>query len=163
MIIEKDKVVSINYVLCNEEGLELDSTQFQDPLVYLHGASNILPKLEEELEGKGVKARVRVKISPKDGYGEYIDELVQSFPLSKLPNADKVKVGVQFQLNTPQGPTMATITKVEDGNFTVDMNHPLAGQTLNFDIEVVDIREATTEEKDTGHIHGEGCGCGHSH
>ncbi len=163
MIIEKDKAVSIHYVLINEDGEELDSTQYQEPMVYLHGANNILPKLESMLEGKTIKARVRAKILPEDGYGKYNDELVQSIPLSDFPNADMVKVGTQFELDTPQGPTVATITKVENGEFTVDMNHPLAGQILNFDIEVADIRDATAKEIEEGHIHIKGCGCGHSH
>ena len=164
MIIEKDKAVSINYVLTNEAGEELDSTQYQGPMpmVYLHGARNILPVLEQALEGKSLKARVRTQIAPGDGYGEYKEELVQSVPLSGFPNADKIKVGTQFQLDTSQGPQMVTITKVEDGEFTLDMNHPLAGQTLHFDIEVVDIRDATAEEISAGHIHAESCGCGHS-
>ncbi|MCP4749913.1 MAG: peptidylprolyl isomerase [Proteobacteria bacterium] len=163
MIIEKNRAVSINYVLTNDAGETLDSTQYQTPMVYLHGANNILPVLENALEGKTLKSRVRTKVTPGDGYGEYNEELVQSVPLSSFPNADKIKAGTQFQLDTSQGPKIATITKVENGEFTLDMNHPLAGQTLNFDIEVVDIREASAEEIEKGHVHTEGCGCGHSH
>jgi FKBP-type peptidyl-prolyl cis-trans isomerase SlyD len=163
MIIEKDKVVSIDYVLTNEGGAILDSTQDQGPMVYLQGAQNILPALEEALEGKAVKARVRKTIMPAEGYGEYNPELSQNYPLSQFPNPDKIKVGTQFQLDTPEGPMVASITKIEDEELTVDMNHPLAGQTLHFDIEVADIREATAHEIEKGHIHTEGCECGHSH
>ncbi len=162
MIIEKGKAVSINYVLTDDKGEELDSTQYQDPMVYLHGADNILPKLEEVLEGKSIKSRAKTKLTPEDGYGVYRDELVQTVPLDGFPNADQVKVGTQFQLDTPEGPKIATITRVENGEFTIDMNHPLAGQTLHFEVEVVDIRDATAEELEAGHIHVE-CGCGHSH
>jgi FKBP-type peptidyl-prolyl cis-trans isomerase SlyD len=163
MIIEKNRVVSIDYILTNDDGITLDSTQDQAPMAYLHGAKNILPGLEEALEGKTLKSRIRTKVSPKHGYGKYNEELVQSIPLSSFPNADQIKVGVQFELDTPQGPQIATITKVDNDEFTLDMNHPLAGETLHFDVEVVDIREATAEEIEKGHLHTEGCGCGHSH
>ncbi|MBT6614663.1 MAG: peptidylprolyl isomerase [Deltaproteobacteria bacterium] len=163
MIIEKNRAISINYELTNDAGEVLDSTQYQDPMIYLHGANDILPALEKALEGKSLKARVRVKVSPEEGYGEYNEELVQSIPLSSFPNSDKIVVGTQFQLDTSQGPKIATITKIEGAEFTLDMNHPLAGQTLNFDIDVVAIRDATPEEIEKGHIHTEGCGCGHSH
>jgi FKBP-type peptidyl-prolyl cis-trans isomerase SlyD len=163
MIIEKNSVVAIDYVLTDGNGEMVDSTQDQEPMVYLHGANNILPVLEDALEGKSLKSRVRIKVSPADGYGKYKEDLVQSIPLSSFPNADQVKVGTQFELDTPQGPQIATITKVERDEFTLDMNHPLAGETLHFDIEVVDIREATAEEIAKGHVHVEGCGCGHSH
>ncbi len=163
MIIENNKAVSINYVLTNDNGEVLDSTQHQSPMVYLHGAQNILPALEKALEGKTLKGRARTKISPEEGYGEYIEELVQTIPLDSFPNSDKIKVGTQFQLDTSKGPKLATITEVGENDFTLDMNHPLAGQTLHFDVEVVDIRDATAEEIESGHIHTEGCGCGHSH
>ena len=163
MIIEKNSVVSIDYVLTGDNGETIDSTQHRGPMVYLHGADNILPALEAGLEGKTLKSRVRTKISPKDGYGEYRDEMAQSIPLADFPNADQVKVGTQFELDTPQGPQIATITKIENGEFTLDMNHPLAGETLYFDVKVVDIRAATDEEIAKGHIPTKGCGCGHSH
>ncbi len=163
MIVEKNKVVSINYELADDSGEVLESTQYQGPMVYLHGANNILPVLEEALEGKAVKAKVQTRVSPEQGYGVYQDELVQSIPLSTFPNSDQIKVGTQFQLDTSQGPKIATITKVEGDEFTLDMNHPLAGQTLQFAIEVADIRDATEEEIEKGHVHSDGCGCGHSH
>lgn len=161
MIVEKNKVVSIDYELTNQEGSILDTTQNQEPLIYLHGANNILAALEEELEGKGIKGRVRTKIAPEDGYGKYDEQMVQKVPLAEFPNADQVKEGVQFQIDTSQGVKIATITKVEADHFTLDLNHPLAGQVLCFDVEVVDIREATTEELEHGHVHTGGCG--HSH
>jgi FKBP-type peptidyl-prolyl cis-trans isomerase SlyD len=163
MIVEKNKVVSIHYELANDSGELLESTQQQGPMAYVHGGGNILPVLEDALEGKSVRARVRTEVSPAQGYGEYQSELVQSIPLASFPNADQVKVGTQFQLDTSQGPRLATITTVDEDTFTLDMNHPLAGQTLQFDIEVADIRDATVEEIEKGHIHTEGCGCGHSH
>ncbi len=161
MIIEKNKAVSIDYVLTNEDGEILDSTQQQSPMVYLHGANNILPGLEKELEGKGLKGRLRTKIAPADAYGEYDEHLVQIIPLADFPNADRVKAGVQFEVDTSQGVKIATITKVEESEFTLDLNHPLAGQVLHFDVEVVDIRDATEEEIENGHIHTDGCSCGH--
>lgn len=163
MIIEKNKVVSIDYVLTNENGDVLDSTENQDPLVYLHGAGNLISGLEAELEGQAVKSRIRTNIAPKDAYGEYDEKLVQTVPLSSMPNSEHIKEGAQFQIDTSQGPKIASITKVENGEFTLDLNHPLAGIALNFDVQVVDIRDATEEEIEKGHIHTEGCGCGHDH
>ncbi len=163
MIVEKNKVVSIDYNLSSENGDIIDSTHGHGPLTYLHGARNILPKLEEALEGKSVKARVRTILTPEDAYGDYDDRLVQSIPLEGFPNADKVVLGTEFELETSQGPALARITRVENGEFTVDMNHPLAGETLHFDVQVMDIREATEEELEHGHVHNSGCGCGHDH
>lgn len=163
MIIEKNKVVSINYILSDDNNDIVETTKQQGPMIYLHGANNILPVLENALEGKSPNSRVRTTVSPKEGYGEYIEEMVQSIPLSGFPNADKVKVGVQFELDTDDGTKIATITKVDEDAFTLDMNHPLAGQTLHFDIEVAAIREASAEEIQNGQIHTHGCGCGGSH
>jgi len=163
MIIEKNKVVSINYILSNDTGDIIESTQHQGPMIYLHGANNILPILEEALEGKSVNSRTRTIVSPKKGYGKYIEEMVQTIPLSGFPNADMVKVGAEFELDTPDGPKIAIITKVDDDAFILDMNHPLAGQILRFNMEVAAIREATAEEIENGHIQTSGCGCGDSH
>jgi FKBP-type peptidyl-prolyl cis-trans isomerase SlyD len=163
MKIKKNKVVSIDYELTSEDGNILDSTHNQEPLVYLHGANNILAALEKELEGKGIKGRLQTKIAPEDGYGIYDDQLVQKVPWADFPNADHIKEGAQFQVDTSEGAKIATITKVDDKYFILDLNHPLAGQVLCFDVNVVDIREATPEEIKNGHIHTEGCGCGHSH
>lgn len=163
MTIEKHKVVSIDYILTNDEGDILDTTQDESPLEYLHGANNLLPALESALEGKGLKARVQTKVSPEEGYGVYDEELTQTVPLSSFPNPEQIKAGTQFQVETSQGIKIATISRVENGELTVDLNHPLAGQNLNFDIQVVGIRDATAEEIENGHIHTEGCSCGHDH
>ena len=160
MIVEKEKAVSINYVLTNDSDEMLDSTQHQAPMVYLHGASNILPGLEDALEGKSIKSRVRKIIPAEEGYGKNNPELVQTVPLSTFPNSEKIETGTQFELETSYGTRLATIAKIENGEVTIDMNHPLAGQNLHFDVEIVDIRDATAEEIDKGHIHVEGCGCG---
>lgn len=163
MIVEKNKVVSIDYVLTDDNDDVLDSTQGRGPMEYVHGAGSVLPALEESLAGKSTKGRLRITLPPDQGYGEYSEELVQSIPLSTFPNADAIRVGVQFQLDTSQGPKIATITKIEGDEFTLDMNHPLAGKTLHFDVEVANIRDATAEEIENGHVHQEGCGCGHAH
>ena len=160
MIVEKEKAVSINYVLTNDSDEMLDSTQHQAPMVYLHGASNILPGLEDALEGKSIKSRVRKIIPAEEGYGKNNPELIQTVPLSTFPNSEKIEAGTQFELETSYGTRLATIAKIENGEVTIDMNHPLAGQNLHFDVEIVDIRDATAEEIDKGHIHVEGCGCG---
>ncbi len=159
MIVEKEKAVSINYVLTNDNNEILDSTQGQPPMVYLHGADNILPGLENALEGKSLKSRIQTIIPAEEGYGKNNPELVQTVPLSTFPNSEKIEAGTQFQLETSYGPRTATIAKIENDEVTIDMNHPLAGQNLHFDVEIADIRQATVDEIEKGHIHAEGCGC----
>jgi FKBP-type peptidyl-prolyl cis-trans isomerase SlyD len=163
MIVEKEKAVSINYILTNQNEEMLDSTQNQAPMIYLHGASNLLPGLENALEGKSIKSRVRTIIPAEEGYGKNNPDLVQTVPLSTFPNSDKIEEGCHFQLETSYGPRTATIAKVANGEVTIDMNHPFAGQTLHFDVEIVDIRDATPDEIEKGHIHIEGCSCEHDH
>jgi FKBP-type peptidyl-prolyl cis-trans isomerase SlyD len=156
MQVEKNKVVAINYTLKDDEGKTLDSNSGRDPLVYLHGNGNLIAGMEEGLEGKKEGDKLDLKISPEKGYGTRNDSLVQDVPRTAFGDQE-VKPGMQF--NTQSGHTV-TVTKVGLENVTVDGNHPLAGMDLNFDVEVVSIREATAEELEHGHVHGPG---GHKH
>jgi len=160
MKIEKDTVVSIHYTLTDNDGNQLDSSQGQDPLVYLQGHHNIIPGLEKELEGKAKGDKLIAKIAPAEAYGEVNAELVQEVPRGQFEDPANLQIGMQFQVGTDAGPMLLSITALTDETVTVDGNHPLAGVTLNFDVEVTEVRTATAEEIEHGHVHGPG---GHHH
>ena len=154
MQVANEKVVYIHYTLTNQEGETLDSSSGRDPLGYLHGAGNIIPGLEQALEGKEAGEKLNVSVAPEQGYGERDEALIQQVPRSAFEGVDSVEPGMQFQAQSPHGPMLVTVTKVETEEVTVDANHPLAGQTLNFDVEITEIRDATEEELGHGHVHG---------
>ena len=161
MQIEKHKVVSIDYTLKDDDGNVIDSSEGGDPLAYLHGMGNIIPGLENELEGKEKGDSLSVRIAPEDGYGEKSDALTQVVPRNMFEGVDKIEVGMQFHAADEQGNMQViTVSDVNGDEITVDGNHPLAGVHLNFDVEVVDIRDASSEEIEHGHAHGAG---GHEH
>ncbi len=153
-------VVSIDYTLTDSEGDVLDQSEAGAPLVYLHGADNIIPGLEAALTGKSKGDALKVVVDAVDGYGEYDESLVAEVERDRFPGADTVKLGDEFQANTPEGPRVVTVIGIDDETITIDANHPLAGETLHFDVKIVDIRIATSEEITHGHVHGPG---GHHH
>lgn len=159
MQIEAQKVVSFDYELMNAEGQKIDSSEGREPLTYLHGAGAIIPGLEQALDGKSTGDHFEVTVPPTDAYGERDDRLMQSVPLEQF-GEEKVEPGMQFRSNTPSGAMVFTVVSVDDGSATLDGNHPLAGETLQFDITVKEVREATAEELEHGHAHGPG---GHQH
>ncbi|MEQ9413920.1 MAG: peptidylprolyl isomerase [Cyclobacteriaceae bacterium] len=150
MTISKDAVVSIHYTLRDNNGNILDSSTGKDPLNYLHGRGNLIIGMEEGLEGKASGDQLDLKIAPEKGYGEKNDKLVQKVPKSAFGD-QKVDKGMQF--NTQNG-QVVTITEVGEEEVTVDGNHPLAGVPLNFEVEVVNIRQATKQEQEQGQEHG---------
>ena len=156
MQITKHKVASIHYTLTDNDGKILDSSAGREPLTYIQGIGNLIPGMENGLEGKSKGDKFNIKVSPKEGYGVKDEALTQNVPRSAFGNQD-IKVGMQFQ--TEQG-GVVTVTKVGLSDVTVDANHPLAGVELNFDVQVLDIRNATEEELAHGHVHGPG---GHHH
>ena len=160
MKISKEKVVSLHYTLKDKTGEVLDSSDGQSPLEYIQGLGNIIPGLEKALDGKQVGEKLNVVIPPEDAYGVRKESFVKTIPLSEFENQSDIKVGAQFRVETSQETHIATVTNVENENVTIDLNHPLADETLHFDVEVMDIREATQEELSHGHVHGEG---GHAH
>lgn len=160
MNIEKDKAVSIDYTLTNDKGEVLDSSSGREPLAYLHGNGGLIPGLEKELEGKAKGDKLKAVISPDQAYGVRSDELVQEVPLENFQDKNEVQVGAQFQVQNGEQVHIATVTALSETSATIDMNHPLADETLHFDVEVMDVREATKEELEHGHIHGAG---GHHH
>lgn len=159
MNIGKEKVVSIHYTLKDNSGKVLDSSIGHQPLYYIQGIGNLIPGMEEGLEGKAKGDKLEIKVSPEKGYGVRDDKMIQKVPRSAF-GGQEVKKGMQFQAGTNQGHQVVTVTDVGLDSITVDGNHPLAGVELNFSVEVLDIREATKEELDHGHVHGPG---GHHH
>lgn len=160
MKIESNKVVSIDYKLTDTEGKVLDSSEGGKPLAYLHGKGNIIAGLEEALVGKGAGDALTVSVSPEKGYGVRDEGKLVEVDRDKLNGADQIEAGMQFQAQTPDGPQVFTVARVSEKVVTLDANHPLAGETLNFDVTVRDVREATAEELEHGHVHGPD---GHAH
>lgn len=160
MQIANNKVVSIHYKLTNDDGDILDSSEGQEPLAYLHGLGNIIPGLENALSGRALGDKFSVTVAPADGYGERDNEMVQSVPKSAFQGVDQIHPGMQFQAQSPEGMQLVTVIDVDGDEVILDGNHPMAGITLTFDVEVTEIRDATAEELEHGHVHGPG---GHHH
>jgi len=160
VIVEKDKVVSFDYMLKDSDGNKLDSSEGGEPLSYLHGAGNIIPGLEAALSEKSAGDTLSAVIAPEDGYGQRSEEQVAKMPRENLQGIEDLAVGMQLQAQTPGGPRMGRVPEVDDETVTIDANHPLAGVTLHFDVTVTDVRDATAEEIQHGHAHGVG---GHQH
>lgn len=156
----QDHVVLIEYTLKNSSGEVLDSSEGGEPLAYLHGFQNIVPGLEKALEGKKKGDELQVKLNPEDAYGPRRDELMSVVDKKELEQIPNLEEGMQLQAQTPQGIQIFTITKIAGDKVTLDGNHPLAGEELNFQVKVVDVRKATQEELEHGHVHGPG---GHHH
>ena len=162
MEIGNNKVATIHYELKNGEGQVLDSSAGREPLVYIQGIGMLIPGLEAKLSGQKAGDKVNAVIEPKDGYGDYQDANVHVVPKAGFQSEgdESLQVGMRVQVDTSQGQTIALVTKIEGDDVTLDLNHPLAGQTLHFAVEVVEVREATEEELSHGHVHGPG---GHQH
>ncbi|MBT8064685.1 MAG: peptidylprolyl isomerase [Xanthomonadales bacterium] len=156
MIIENRKVVAFHYTLTSDKGDELESSRGRQPMYYLHGSRNIIPGLEKAMAGRTAGEQFQVTIEPADAYGERDEDRLQRIPTKKFGNTRNLKAGQFVSLQTKQGPVQAVVVKVGRFNVDVDMNHPLAGQTLTFDVEISDVRDATAEEISHGHVHGPG-------
>ncbi|MGB0722657.1 MAG: FKBP-type peptidyl-prolyl cis-trans isomerase [Gammaproteobacteria bacterium] len=160
MQVSHQKVVMIDYVLTDDDKNTLDKSDGQ-PLAYIHGMGNIIPGLEKALEGKAVGDKLDVRIEPAEAYGERSLEAIQTVPRDRFQGVDKIEAGMQFQAQGAGGAVqVVTVTNVTDTEVTVDANHPLAGVPLNFNVEVVGVRDAEAEEIEHGHVHGPG---GHDH
>ena len=161
MLIANQHVVAIDYTLSNDAGEVIDSSAGAEPLVYLHGAGNIIAGLEKALLGKAVGDELDVSIEPEDAYGEYSAELITNLGREMFEGVDQLEVGMQFHASAPDGGMqIVTIRDIDGDQVTIDGNHPLAGQQLNFKVKVVSVRAASEEELAHGHVHGEG---GHQH
>ncbi len=160
MQITKGSVVSIDYTLTNEAKETLDTSKGREPLAFLQGTGQIIPGLEKALEGKSAGEDLQVTITPEEAYGERDDSKTTIVPREQIQGTDELVPGVQLRASGPQGEQILTVTKVDEKEVTVDANHPLAGETLHFDVTVRDVRAATEEELSHGHAHGPG---GHHH
>ena len=161
MKIADKSVVSIHFKLTNEQGEVLDSSEGNDPLVYMHGTHSLISGLERELNGKTAGDKLDVTVQPEEGYGNVNPELVQEVPHSAFEGVEDIQPGMQFEATNPEGHRqLITVEEIKDSGVTINANHPLAGQVLHFNVSVEEVREATAEELEHGHAHGPG---GHSH
>lgn len=156
----QDHVVLIEYTLKNSKGEILDSSEGSEPLAYLHGFQNIVPGLEKALEGKAKGDELEVTLAPDEAYGDHRQELISVIDKKELDQIPDLQEGIQLQAQTPQGIQIFTVTEIKGDKVTLDGNHPLAGEELNFKVKVVDVRKASKEELEHGHVHGPG---GHHH
>lgn len=156
MTISANKVVTLDYTLTDDNGEILDQSS-DGQFAYLHGANNIIPGLENALTGKAEGDSLTVKIDPAQGYGARDESLSQIVGLDMFESPDDVKVGLQFQAESADGNRIViTVTKIDGEEVTVDGNHPLAGVNLNFDVTVVEVRDATAQELEHQHVHAHG-------
>jgi FKBP-type peptidyl-prolyl cis-trans isomerase SlyD len=153
LMIGKNAVVSINYTLTNDAGEVMDTSEGREPLTYLHGSNNLIPGLEKEMEGKSPGQDFKVTIPPAEAYGESNPELVQTLSKEMFKGVDNVEPGMGFTAQGPQGEQNIVVTAVDGDQVTVDANHPMAGKTLHFAVEIVDVRDASEEEIEHGHVH----------
>jgi FKBP-type peptidyl-prolyl cis-trans isomerase SlyD len=161
MALEENKVVSISYTLKDENGEMLDVATKEQPFVFLSGQNQILPNLEKKISKMVIGSQQKVILSPEEGYGEYRDEAVREVKRSDFPDKIELEVGQRFMADLGEGQQRPFFVKeVSDNEVTIDFNHPLAGITLEFNLELLDIRDATDEEIMHGHVHGPG---GHQH
>lgn len=160
MKISDGKVVIIDYTLTDDDGELIDSTNGAEPLGYVHGAGQIVSGLEAALAGRGAGETFRVSIPPEEGYGWPDEENIAVIPADQIEGAGDLEVGTQLETETESGETTVVVTKIEGNEVTIDANHPLAGVTLNFEVAVREVRDATADEIAHGHVHGRG---GHHH
>jgi FKBP-type peptidyl-prolyl cis-trans isomerase SlyD len=154
LLIGDNSVVSMHYKLTNAGGELLDSSEGREPLTYLHGAGNIIPGLENALVGKAAGDNLQVQIAPDQGYGEVRQELVQVVPREAFQGVEQIEPGMAFQAQGQDGTTRQIVVReVNDDDVKVDGNHPLAGVDLHFDVQIVEVREASEEEVAHGHAH----------
>lgn len=156
MNITHNSVVSFHYTLRDSEGNTIDSSEGYDAFAYIQGGQMIVPGLEQQMEGRKVGDKFTAVVPPGLGYGEFDKDLLQRVPLERF-GGSKVEAGMQFQAGDHG---VVTVKEVADDQVLVDGNHPLAGVTLNFEVEITDVRTATEEELSHGHVHGPG---GHHH
>ncbi len=149
-------VVSMHYTLTDDAGDVLDSSRGREPFEYLHGFGNIIGGLEKALEGTGAGYAAKVTVAAADGYGERNDKAVFEVPREQFPQGEEIQVGMQVHGEGPHGVVAFTVIGLTADGVMLDGNHPLAGKTLHFDVEVLGVREATAQELDHSHVHAHG-------
>ncbi len=160
LTIQKNCVVSFDFTLSDEEGTLMDSSKGQEPLVYLHGFKALIPGLENALEGKREGDDFKVVITPDQAYGNRDEDLVYEIDREEVAHLPNLNVGMELEVDSDDESVVMTIVQINDNSVVLDANHPLAGVTLNFDIQVLNVRQATADEISHGHVHGPG---GHHH
>lgn len=150
------RVATFHYTLIDDDGNVIDKSPEGRPLSYFHGGGNIVPGLENALEGRKAGDSLKVDVKPEEGYGLRNDSLIQAVPRQAFQGIDTIEPGMQFQAQGGAGPMLVTVVEVGDTEVKIDGNHPLAGKTLHFAIEIADVREATEEEKQVGQVAGQG-------
>lgn len=157
MSLEPNKVVQIEYTLKDKEGNVLDSTQEKGPFSFISGNNQIIPKLEEKIGEMLIGTEKKVELEPKEAYGEYQNQAVQTVKKDDFPDDAEIKPGMSYVANSPDGKQMPFVIKeVKEEDVVLDFNHPLAGKSLEFDVKLIDQRDATPEEISHGHVHGKG-------
>ncbi len=153
MEIKKDCVVGMHYKLTDDQGQVLDSSDGREPLKFIQGAQNIIPGLEKAMEGKKLGDQFDVTVEPEEAYGIRHEQMIQKVPKDAFQGVEELNVGMQFQAETQQGQVPVKITAIEGDEVTVDGNHDLAGQRLHFNVNITEVREASSEELEHGHAH----------
>jgi len=155
MKITANKVAVIHYAVSDSEGTLIDSSYDHEPLSIIHGSGYLIPGLEDALEGHIVGDTFEVSVPPEKGYGERFDDYVQTVPKEMFGDIDNLEVGAQLRATTDDGEQTVIVVDISEDSITVDGNHPLAGIELQFDVEVLEVRDATEDELAHGHVHGE--------
>jgi FKBP-type peptidyl-prolyl cis-trans isomerase SlyD len=154
LLIGENSVVTVHYKLTDDDGKLIDSSEGNEPMAYLHGAGNIISGLEKALVGKSEGDSLTVRIEPADGYGEADPEGTKVIERAAFEGVDEIEVGMSFEAQAPDGSAQQIfVKKVEGDQVTIDINHPLAGIPLNFDVQIISVRESTEEERTHGHAH----------
>ena len=161
MQVSEQKVVTMNYEVADDQGQLIDRSEEGGPLAYIHGNGQLIPGLETALEGRGKGDKIAVDVPPEQGYGERDEEGVQTVARNQFDDSVEIEVGMQFEAqDDDEGHQIVTVVAVDGENITLDTNHPLAGKSLRFEVEILDVRDASAEELSHGHVHGPG---GHDH
>lgn len=160
MQVSEHKVVTLNYEVVDDQGQLIDRSEDDGPLAYIHNTGQLIPGLENALEGRSQGDRLSIDVPPDQGYGERDEEGVQTVSRDQFDDDAAIEAGMQFEAQDDDGHQIVTVVGVDDDNITLDTNHPLAGKTLHFEVEIIEVRDATPEELDHGHVHGPG---GHQH
>lgn len=162
MKITSNKVAIIHYAVSDSEETLIDSSYDHKPLAVIHGTGYLIPGLEDALEGHETGDKFSVSVPPENGYGERFDDYVQTVPKEMFADIEDLDVGAQLRATTDDGEQTVIVVDMTEDTITVDGNHPLAGMELTFEVEVLEVRDATADELEHGHVHEEG-GCGHEH
>jgi len=162
MKIAENKVVVLHYAVSDSEDTLIDSSYDHNPLAVIHGTGYLIPGLEEALTDRQAGDKFDVEVKADQAYGQRFDDYVQTVPKEMFAQIEDLEVGSQLRATTDDGEQTVIVIDVQEDEITVDGNHPLAGIDLKFDVEILEVRDATADELEHGHVHGEG-GCGHSH